>query len=183
MPKAEAQLHRRSSSPPTAASATTGSSAAATSSAGCMATTRAREHRRSHAIPARQHRRHSSPPVSGRGPGTNASRAWDLDEMMFDSHGNLGVDGRLPTDRPHVVEGVRLVPVQASARTSALNFYGGSGTPDQQVGPDRLRACPVLVEGRGSLGRTDALTQTDLLVSHDFRLGGGTSACGSSSTG
>ena len=37
-------------------------------------------------------------------PGTNVSRAWDLDEMMWDSHGNLGVDGLLPTDRPHVVK-------------------------------------------------------------------------------
>ena len=27
--------------------------------------------------------------------------------------------------------------------------------------------------GRGNLGRTDALTQTDLLVSQEFRLGGG----------
>ncbi len=31
----------------------------------------------------------------------------------------------------------------------------------------------MFVEGRGNLGRTDALTQTDLLVSHEFRLGGG----------
>ena len=31
---------------------------------------------------------------------------------------------------------------------------------------------PILVEGRGSLGRTDALTQTDLLVSHDIKMGG-----------
>ena len=30
----------------------------------------------------------------------------------------------------------------------------------------------MLVEGRGSLGRTDALTQTDLLVSHEFGLAG-----------
>ena len=37
-------------------------------------------------------------------PGGNATRAWDLDEMMFDSHGNVGVDGLLPTDRPHVVK-------------------------------------------------------------------------------
>ncbi len=35
-------------------------------------------------------------------PGGNANRAFDLDEMMWDSHGNLDPTGRLATDRPHV---------------------------------------------------------------------------------
>ena len=103
-------------------------------------------------------------------PGTNASRAWDLDEMMFDSHGNLGVDGRLPTDRPHVVKvyGSYLFKFGTNV---GLNFYGGSGTPISKSVQSIYRY-PILVEGRGSLGRTDALTQTDLLVSHEFGLGG-----------
>ena len=60
-------------------------------------------------------------------PGTNASRAWDLDQMMFDSHGNR-VDGRLPTDRPHVVKvyGSYLFKFGTNV---GLNFYAGSGTP------------------------------------------------------
>ena len=33
--------------------------------------------------------------------GGNANRSWDLDEIMFDSKGNI-VEGRLATDRPHV---------------------------------------------------------------------------------
>ena len=103
-------------------------------------------------------------------PGTNASRAWDLDEMMFDSHGNLGVDGRLPTDRPHVVKvyGSYLFKFGTNL---GLNFYGGSGTPISKSVQSIYRY-PILVEGRGSLGRTDALTQTDLLVSHEFGVGG-----------
>jgi hypothetical protein len=103
-------------------------------------------------------------------PGTNASRAWDLDQMMFDSHGDF-VYGRLPTDRPHVVKlyGSYLFGFGTNV---GLNFYGGSGTPISQI-VQTTSNVPVFVEGRGNLGRTDALTQTDLLVSHELRLGGG----------
>ena len=103
-------------------------------------------------------------------PGTNASRAWDLDEMMFDSHGNLGVDGRLPTDRPHVVKmyGSYLFNFGTNL---GVNFFGGSGTPVSKTVQSIYRY-PILVEGRGSLGRTDVLTQTNLLVSHEFGLAG-----------
>lgn len=103
-------------------------------------------------------------------PGTNASRAWDLDEMLFDSHGNLGVDGRLPTDRPHVLKayGNYLFDFGTSV---GVNFYAASGTPVSKSVQSAFRY-PILVEGRGSLGRTPALTQTNLLVSHEFRLDG-----------
>jgi hypothetical protein len=37
-------------------------------------------------------------------PGGNANRGFDLDEMMWDSKGNLDVRGRLATDRPHVLK-------------------------------------------------------------------------------
>ena len=86
-----------------------------------------REHRRSHA-PGRVSVGSQEAFGQRTRPGTNASRAWDLDEMMFDSHGNLGVDGRLPTDRPHVVKvyGSYLFKFGTNV---GLNFYGGSGTP------------------------------------------------------
>ena len=85
-------------------------------------------------------------------PGTNASRAWDLDEMMFDSHGNIGVDGRLPTDRPHVVKvyGSYLFKFGTNV---GLNFYAGSGTPISKTVqinlplPDARRG-PRLLGGR-----------------------------------
>jgi hypothetical protein len=103
-------------------------------------------------------------------PGTNASRAWDLDELMFDSHGIKGVDGLLPTDRPVVFK------VYGSYNFSfgtsvGLFFYGGSGTPISKA-VQSANQVPILVEGRGSLGRTDSLTQTDLLLSHSIKLGG-----------
>ena len=72
--------------------------------------------------------------------------------MMFDSHGNLGVDGLLPTDRPHVVKvyGSYLFKIGTNV---GLNFYGGSGTPVSKSVQSIYRY-PILVEGRGSLGRT-----------------------------
>jgi hypothetical protein len=89
---------------------------------------------------------------------------------MFDSHGNVGVDGVLPTDRTHVVKlfGSYLLKTGTNI---GVNFYGGSGTPVSKSVQSAFRY-PLLVEGRGSLGRTDALTQTDLLVSHDINFGG-----------
>jgi Carboxypeptidase regulatory-like domain/TonB dependent receptor len=101
-------------------------------------------------------------------PGTNASRAWDLDQMMFDSHGDF-VYGRLPTDRPHVVK-VYGSYLFGFGTNVGLNFYGGSGQPISQI-VQTTSNVPVFVEGRGNLGRTDALSQTDLLVSHEFRMG------------
>jgi hypothetical protein len=41
-------------------------------------------------------------------PGSSAGRAWDLDELEWDSRGNLNPEGRLATDRP-VVEALRLM--------------------------------------------------------------------------
>ena len=91
--------------------------------------------------------------------------------MMFDSHGNLGVDGRLPTDRPHVVK-VYCSYFFKTGTNVGLNFYAGSGTPvSEQV--QSAFAIPLLVEGRGSLGRTPVLTQTNLLASHEFKFAGG----------
>jgi hypothetical protein len=104
-------------------------------------------------------------------PGTNASRAWDLDEMMFDSHGNVGVYGLLPTDRPHVVKVYGSYLLKTGTNVG-VNFYGGSGTPVSKSVQSAFQY-PILVEGRGSLGRTPILTQTDLLVSHEMKLPAG----------
>ncbi len=102
-------------------------------------------------------------------PGTNASRAWDLDELMFDSHGNL-VEGLLPTDRPHVGK-LYGSYILRTGTTVGLNVYAGSGTPVSKT-VQSLYRYPILVEGRGSLGRTPFLTQTDLLISHDVKFSG-----------
>ena len=103
-------------------------------------------------------------------PGSSANRAWDLDELVWDSHGNLDVLGRLATDRPHAVKlyGSYMLPTQTQV---GAFFYGASGTPVSTT-VYSLNGIPLFVEGRGSFGRTPMLTQTDLLVSHDLKFGG-----------
>lgn len=103
-------------------------------------------------------------------PGGNATRAWDLDEYMFDAHGNLGVDGRLPTDRPHVLKLFGSY-VFNFGTVAGLNFYAGSGTPVTKT-VESIYRYAIPVDGRGSLGRTPALTQTNLLLSHEVKLPG-----------
>ncbi len=89
---------------------------------------------------------------------------------MWDAHGNLDVLGRLATDRPHVVKlyGAYLLPT--GTQVGAF-FYGGSGTPISRT-VSSINFIPIFVDGRGSLGRTPLLSQTDLLVSQDIRMGG-----------
>jgi hypothetical protein len=103
--------------------------------------------------------------------GSNVNRAWDIDELMWDAHGNLDPQGRLATDRPHVVKlyGGYLFPTNTQI---GLNFYGGSGTPVTTY-VVTLNQTEVQVNGRGDMGRTPTLTQTDLLVSQDFDMGRG----------
>ena len=52
-----------------------------------------------------------------------------------------------------------------------MNFYAGSGTPLSTY-VNTLNGIEVLVNGRGDMGRTPVLSTTDLLVSHQVRLGG-----------
>jgi len=100
--------------------------------------------------------------------GGNANRAWDLDEMMWDARGNLDPRGRLATDRPHVVKlyGSYLAPFGTQV---GANFYAGSGTPLTTY-VSTINSTEVFVEGRGDMGRTPVLSQTDLLLAHDIRL-------------
>jgi hypothetical protein len=103
-------------------------------------------------------------------PGGNANRAWDIDEVLFDSHGNLDVVGNLATDRPHVVKLYGAYTMPFGTQIGGF-FYGGSGTPISTY-VNTLNQTQVFVEGRGDMGRTPMLTRTDLLVSHEFAVGG-----------
>ncbi len=101
-------------------------------------------------------------------PGGNETRAWDLDEYLWDSHGHLDVTGLLPTDRTHVVKlfGSYQAPF---GTTLGLFQYAGSGTPLSTY-VNTSNNIPVFVNGRGDLGRTPFLTRTDLLVSHELKM-------------
>jgi Carboxypeptidase regulatory-like domain/TonB-dependent Receptor Plug Domain len=103
-------------------------------------------------------------------PGTAAGRAWDLDELEWDSKGHLDPRGRLATDRPVVAKFYGSYRLPFGTQVGGF-VYAGSGTPMSTV-VNTTNTIPVLVNGRGDMGRTPFLTRTDLLVSHDLRLAG-----------
>jgi len=105
-------------------------------------------------------------------PGSNDSRAWDLDELLYDAHGHI-VEGRLATDRPHVVKVYGSYQARFGTQFGAF-FYGGSGTPmtTYVLSGNTSGGVGSMVEGRGDMGRTPVLTRTDLLVSHELRMMG-----------
>lgn len=100
--------------------------------------------------------------------GLNASRAWDVDETMFDAHGQV-VNGRLPTDRPHVLKLFGNYSFKWGTEMG-LFFLGESGTP-VTTRVETVNTIPVVVEGRGDYGRTPILTQTDMLLAQEFKFG------------
>ncbi|MEP6914709.1 MAG: carboxypeptidase regulatory-like domain-containing protein [Acidobacteriota bacterium] len=104
-------------------------------------------------------------------PGTAAGRAWDLDELEWDSHGNLDTLGRLATDRPVVAKFYGSYTLPFGTQIGGF-VYAGSGTPMSTV-VNSTNTIPVLVNGRGDMGRTPFLSRTDLLVSHELRVAGG----------
>jgi hypothetical protein len=103
-------------------------------------------------------------------PGGNVNRAWDLDELLWDSHGNLDVTGRLATDRPHVVKLYGAYDFSFGTQVGAF-FYGASGTPITTY-VTSTNGADLMPFGRGDLGRTEMLSRTDLLLSHGFRVAG-----------
>ena len=112
-------------------------------------------------------------------PGGNTNRAWDLDELLWDSHGNLGVLGRLATDRPHVVKLYGAYDFPFGTQVGAF-FYGGSGTPVYTY-VTSTNSADLFVEGRNGWyengqvtdgKRTPKLYRTDLLLSHELALRG-----------
>lgn len=102
--------------------------------------------------------------------GGNVNRAWDIDEILFDSRGHLDVQGRLATDRPHVVKAYGAWQAPFGTQFGAF-FYGGSGTPISTY-VVTTNQIPVFVNGRGDMGRTPFLTRTDMLVAHELKMGG-----------
>ncbi len=103
-------------------------------------------------------------------PGTAAGRAWDLDELEWDSHGHLDTLGRLATDRPVVAKLYGSYMLKFGTQIGGF-VYVGSGTPMSTV-VNTTNTIPVLVEGRGDMGRTPMLSRTDLLVSHELKMAG-----------
>jgi hypothetical protein len=101
-------------------------------------------------------------------PATYASFAWDLDEVLFDSKGNLDPQGRLATDRPHVFKwngGYRFNAWRLGTMDLGAFFTLATGTP-LSTRVNTTQGLAVLVNGRGDMGRTPVLTTTDVQVAH-----------------
>ncbi len=102
----------------------------------------------------------------------NINRYFDEGWMNYDSRGNL-VYGRLATDRPFTHKFFVSYDCRSRLGTTRIGpqFFLFSGTP--LTTEFNIQDVPVFVNGRGDLGRTPVFSQTDLLVSHDFRAGEG----------
>ncbi len=98
----------------------------------------------------------------------NVERYFDSLISSFDPQGNL-VSGALSTDRPHQFK-AQFIYETPWGTTAGLNQYIGSGTPisTEYDGP---AGNPFFPFGRGDLGRTPTLTQTDLYLAHPFKFG------------
>ena len=106
-------------------------------------------------------------------PGGNAGRPWDIDELLWDSKGNLNPQGRLATDRPHAIKlyGSKTLKWGDKMLTDiGASFYGASGTPLTTL-VNTINGTQPFVNGRGDLGRTPFLNYTNLVVGHEFKFG------------
>jgi hypothetical protein len=106
-------------------------------------------------------------------PGGNANRSWDIDELLWDSKGNLNPQGRLATDRPHAIKiyGSRTLNWGNKMATDVgVFFYAASGTPLTTL-INTINGTQPFVNGRGDLGRTPFLNYTNLVVGHEFKMG------------
>jgi hypothetical protein len=95
---------------------------------------------------------------------------FDLPFQAFTLDGDP-IDGRLPTDRPHVFKfyGAYTANWGGNQSTEFSGFTtAASGTPVTSV-ITLFNLNPTVVSGLGDLGRTETFTQTDFAVRHKIR--------------
>ncbi|MEA2237672.1 MAG: hypothetical protein QOC81_2396 [Thermoanaerobaculia bacterium] len=97
----------------------------------------------------------------------NVSRIFDSLYMLFDQKGGE-VSGPLGGDRPHQLK-AQVAYAFPFGTTVGANEYYYSGTPTTTE--MRFQGAPIFPFGRNDMGRTPALTQTDLNVQHEMRFG------------
>ncbi|HSN69230.1 MAG TPA: hypothetical protein VLV48_08300, partial [Thermoanaerobaculia bacterium] len=97
----------------------------------------------------------------------NIERYFDSLVNGYDDQGNL-VDGPLNTDRPHAIEVQAAYQFPFRTRIG-VNTSWRSGTPiSEEI---QYTGVPFFPNGRNNLGRTDDLSQTDLLLTQPFTVG------------
>jgi outer membrane receptor protein involved in Fe transport len=98
----------------------------------------------------------------------NVNRSFDGLAQAFDQ--NLDPTyGLLPTDRPHQFK-IQATYTAPFGTTVGINEYAGSGTP-QSTEVNLYPTLPFFPYGRGDMGRTPWLTQTDLTLQHEIKMG------------
>jgi hypothetical protein len=100
----------------------------------------------------------------------NVGRNFDAPFIMFDQTGNPTY-GPLPTDRPHQFKG-QFIYETPFGLSAGVNAYVASGVPVTRdaafVPPNNY---PVQYLGRGSDGRTPTMSQFDLNLTQDIKVG------------
>ena len=111
-------------------------------------------------------------------PGTSAGRYYDLDYLQWDAQGNKGNYGLLATDRPNEFKlyGSYELPWKNFMKhewgtTEIGGFFLGENGAPQSTQVSSTQNAPILVNGRGDLGRSPAIFQTDLVISHTVKIG------------
>lgn len=99
----------------------------------------------------------------------NVNRFFDALRMLYDFSGRP-VTGPLGTDRPHQFK-AQLIYQLPWGTLVGVDQRVASGVPMSTV-YGTFPGLPVFPYGRGDMGRTDTFTQTDLGLTHEFRLGG-----------
>jgi hypothetical protein len=100
-------------------------------------------------------------------PGTNTTTYYDSEAYILDSKGKF-LSGRLATDTPHFFKAYGAYSFKWGTTVSA-SFGISSGTPLTSTLED-TGLDPMMINGRGDLGRTPTASQTDLMVSHEFKI-------------
>lgn len=98
----------------------------------------------------------------------NVNRYFDLPWNALTQKGQVA-EGRLATDRPHTFKLYTGYTVKSKLGSTNLApiIYAFAGSPlTTELGIDGLPTYPF---GRGDLGRTPVFTQTDFLLTHDFK--------------
>ena len=100
----------------------------------------------------------------------NVGRLFDYPLMMFQD-GGTATFGRLATDRPHQFK-TNVIYRFNFGTTIGATQYVASGLPvSRELGIYPTSNLPVQYQGRGSDGRTDTFSQTDVFLQHEIGLG------------
>jgi len=100
----------------------------------------------------------------------NVNRYFDLPWMNYDARRNV-VYGRLASDRPHNFKFAGSYGLKSKIGITQFSpiLFIKSGTP-LSTEVNVISSTPVFVNGRGDMGRTPVFSNTDVKISHEFKV-------------